>query len=88
MNIVISNLFQSMDNISVCVYSMARNNRVNCNIVNIYIKKERKYLENYFEKLIHGPPVRRCENKFEDTMCALEQPDSLPLPQLRPNFGT
>lgn len=42
MNVVISNLFQSMDNISVCVYSMARNNRVNCNIVNIFIKKKKE----------------------------------------------
>lgn len=45
--------------------------------------------DHYLEKkLMDRSPVRRCGNKFEDTMCALEQPDSLPLPQLRPNFGT
>lgn len=44
--------------------------------------------DRYLEKLVDRTPVRICENKSEDTMCALEQPDSLPLPQLRPNFGT
>lgn len=62
------------------------------NIPNIYIYKKgrTKYIfDHYFEKNnIDRSPVRRRGNKFEVTMCALEQPDSLPLPQLRPNFGT
>lgn len=84
-----------MNTICICKYnySVVKNNRMNCNCnirysKYIYIKKKGEMFDRYLEKLVDRTPVRICENKSEDTMCALEQPDLLPLPQLRPNFGT
>lgn len=66
MNVVISNLFQSMDNISVYVYSMARNNRVNYNIVNIYIKKKK---ENIWKTILKNLSM---DHPLEDVKTSLK----------------